>query len=187
VLNDHFDHFKITLFTIPQKADDNLLYTMDEKEYAQLAMHGWEHNDSMEAYKWHSLRMIRDRFKYWKRKTKKFNCVVEGWKAPGWWNTPEVIQIVNEYGWWAATNVNNPTFHDARPNREYVFDLGIHEMEDALDTWKEEGCGYEDYPLKIHGHTHNCGNGIEECMSNVLKIPKDAEFYWIDEAVDIWY
>jgi len=94
-LRDHFPKFKVTLFGIPMKMDDHMITCLQERGYIQIAMHGWEHDTSMEAWAWRHKPDILSKLDWWRQKRDQFSCLVLGFKAPGWWITPQTVDVLN--------------------------------------------------------------------------------------------
>lgn len=95
----------------------------------------------------------------------------KGFKAPYWlWNR-KVVKALDETGWWGAIDRNQPDMEKTR--RTYTYSHSIDEP-----FWEAEG------DLKLHGHLDgSSSNDIERCFLNLLKMPQDAEFVFIDEWV----
>ena len=80
-------------------------------------------------------------------------------------------------GFWLA---DHPNAKAELPTKQYIFDQSIHDFTiEGKDV------------LKLHGHLCTeggedvCGNGISYHWKNLLdKIPHDAEFLFVSEAVE---
>lgn len=95
----------------------------------------------------------------------------KGFKAPYWLWTEGVIKALNEAGFWGAIDRNQPDMF--KTEKTYTYNYSIDE-----DFTQEKG------DLKLHGHLDGqSSNDIEKCFLNLLKMPQDAEFVFIDEFV----
>lgn len=82
-----------------------------------------------------------------------------------------MVKALDETGWWGAIDRNQPDMEKTR--RTYTYSHSIDEP-----FWEAEG------DLKLHGHLDgSSSNDIERCFLNLLKMPQDAEFVFIDEWV----
>lgn len=96
---------------------------------------------------------------------------VKGFKAPYWLWSNGVIRALNEAGWWGAIDRNQPEMLTTAKFYSYS-----HSIDEPF--WEAEG------DLKLHGHLDGqSSNDIEKCFINLLKMPQDAEFVFIDEFV----
>lgn len=95
----------------------------------------------------------------------------KGFKAPYWLWTKGVIRALDESGWWGAIDRNQPDM--LKTIKTYTYSHSIDEV-----FYKETT------DLKLHGHLDGqSSNDIEKCFLNLLKMPQDAEFVFIDEFV----
>jgi len=90
------------------------------------------------------------------------------WKSPHWQTSPGAYKVLWKRGYKVACDPN-----EAHPDDAYLYDWSI-------DT---------PIPLrpvvKGHGHlTPNNSNYIRRCIRNLVKIPTDAEFLWVSEAIE---
>jgi hypothetical protein len=89
------------------------------------------------------------------------------------WNK-EVTRVLDSKGWWGAIDRNQPDM--PRTRKCYEYSHSIHEpfwADTEAEVWK------------LHGHMDlNSDNDLEKCFFNLLKIPKDAEWVFIDEFVE---
>ena len=98
---------------------------------------------------------------------------VEGFCAPNWLWTKEVVEALNEAKWWGAVDRNQPEM--IRPTRYYEYTHSFTEpfyLDDGLEH------------IALHGHmTGPSDNDLEACFTNLFKIPRDAEFKFVSEII----
>ena len=96
---------------------------------------------------------------------------VKGFKAPFWLWNQDVIDVLDEEGWWGAVD---PKQKMLKTKKYYEYSHGIDEpyMESTNKV------------LKLHGHITPTKNGIEKCFVNLFKMPADAEFKFASEMVE---
>jgi hypothetical protein len=97
---------------------------------------------------------------------------VKGFKAPFWEYNQNVVDALDEEGWFIATDRNQPD--SLKTKKYYEFNYSIHEP-----FW------LSDNPLwKLHGHMLGSENDFEEHFLNLYKIPLDAEFKFVSELLE---
>jgi len=97
---------------------------------------------------------------------------VKGFKAPYWLWNKDVIRALDDAGWWGAIDRNNVDM--AKTKKYYVWSHSIAEpfSLSTLDT------------IKLHGHITGANeNGLEKCLTNLIKMPSDAIFKFASEMV----
>lgn len=95
----------------------------------------------------------------------------KGFKAPYWLWSEGVVRALNEAGWWGAIDRNQPDM--LKTQKTYTYNYSI-----------DENFSGETGDLKLHGHLDGrSSNDIEKCYLNLLKMPQEAEFVFIDEFV----
>lgn len=172
-LKERYPNFKCTLFTIPTETSVVLYEEVIKRKWIELAVHGAFHepNEELKFLKPDGLKeYLKDIKKSWNALNP---STVWGFRPPGWYITPEHIQVLNELGMWVA----------------------IHQRDERkLGPLCKHGyyvCGQRPY---WHGHTSGegqkahsvCGNGIRECLSELLKKwPRDQCFSFVSESVGV--
>lgn len=162
--------FKATLFTIPAEVTLELLLWYDQnKDWIELAVHGFTHSSNYECSNWTYQEMDNAM-----KLVDNFGRFVKGFRAPGWQISNEVYRWLKEHGWWVADQGYND---DRRPIdlKAYVNNNG---------KFRAMGTAVEAY----HGHTWNVGalggepNGIYEDYDKVEKLVKEAkDFQFVSE------
>lgn len=97
----------------------------------------------------------------------------KGFCAPFWLWNQEVVDVLDEQGWWGAVDRNQPEM--VRPKRFYQYSHSINEPyhTDKAKVWK------------LHGHMSlPSPNSIDMCLFNLLQIPNDAQWHFIDDFVE---
>lgn len=182
-LKEHYPALKLSLFTIPYdyeyeltdlriQRDQALKLIHDNLDWIQIIPHGLTHiprefekadKETMRM----ALKAIDEAF------TKDGLPYEKGFKAPFWLWNQDVVDVLDEEGWWGAVDPNQPDMIRTKRYYEYT---------DSIDTpfW----IGYGEV-LKLHGHmTLPSANNVEDCFMNLMKMPKDAEFVFASEMVE---
>ena len=175
-LEEYFDNFKISLFTIPCYLGTYLHKNQDwlssiAKKNMEFILHGYFHTN----HEFSHLDKIQCRYFIELGIAEFKQCginLVEGFKAPNWRYDDELIQYLKEIEFWLA--VYTPG-HASDEVSCYFWNWDIGQpIPQNIEI------------LHAHGHTHRqSGPGafIGDCMENIKKLPKDTEFYFISEAM----
>lgn len=182
-IRDRYPDFKLSAFTIPhdyehensQRAlyrERELKRIHDNLDWIQLIPHGLTHMPrEFEHCDRHTMKMVlksideaftKDRLPYEK-----------GFCAPYWLWNQDVVDILDENGWWGALDRNQPDM--LKTQRSYVYSHSIDEP-----FWRS------DRPvLKLHGHmTPPSTNDLQSCLVNILKLPTDVEWCYVTDLLD---
>jgi hypothetical protein len=159
---------KLTLFAIPIKMTKEKLEEIEQYDWIQLAVHGFEHEGNYE-------------FAYLNKEgaevliTTGYDSLhyVKGFKAPGWQISQGTMEALKEMGFWVAVQWSDDRLN-GDPNGPYqpavIEGLKYY-------AWRE-------YPNAIHGHTWECcGNGLGTLWARLIALPPDSEFLFIDDYV----
>lgn len=182
-LKEHFPKLKVSMFTIPFDYEnektgvhiykDDFLKTLKENlDWIQLIPHGLSHipREFEKCDRWTmklSLEAIDEVFK------KDGLPYVKGFCAPYWLWNQEVVDVLNEEGWWGAIDRNQPDM--ITPNNYYQYNSSIDEQ-----FWIDPPEN-----LKLHGHmSAPSTNGMEDCFLNLMKMPRDYEFVFVTEMLE---
>lgn len=182
-LKEHFPKLKLSLFTIPFDyefesvhqyrivRDKELQKLHDNLEWIEIIPHGLSHfarefekadRKTMQM----ALKAMEAVFK------KDAMPYVKGFKAPFWLWNQDVVDVLNEEGWFGATDRNQPDM--LKTKRNYIYSHSIDEP-----FWESK-----EPLLKLHGHmTLPSKNNIEDCFLNLMKMPSDADFKFVSEVV----
>jgi hypothetical protein len=177
-LKESFPKFKVSLFTVPMETkndwgmgihrDKYLKSIKDNLSWIQIIPHGLRHN-KVEVLKWdyyyasYVLHLIEQLFG---------NDGLEferGFCAPHWgWNS-EVVQALNDAGWWGAVN----------PKRTMLYTDKFYEYSHSIN---------ERFPrnsdLKLHGHLYGTEDDVSRCMDNLLSLPKNTEWHFCTDFLE---
>lgn len=96
----------------------------------------------------------------------------KGFKAPQWLYNQDLVDYLDEEGWWLGVDRNQP--NAPRTKRFYEYNLSIEEKfwESKEPIWK------------LHGHMGAPStNNIEDCFLNLLKIPLDSEWHYVTDFI----
>jgi hypothetical protein len=176
-LKNKFPDFKVSLFTIPIDVKNKELSRValnrikENLDWIQIIPHGLYHNSS-EAKKWTYggfknvvIPAIDCAFK------KDGLSYVKGFKAPHWdWNK-EVVQALDDLGWWGAISPKRPEMPQTK--RFYTYDYSIDETLVLSPI------------LRLQGHINPvCKDDLELNMENLMKLPKDAKWCFATDFIE---
>jgi len=173
ILNEYFNNFKVSMFTIPCYMGNKL---SEKKEWLEALpeniehiLHGYfhthrecQHLDHMQAK--HFIELGIEEFR---------KCgfpIIPGYKCPNWTLGEGIVSALIQKNFWVAPYTPR---HDPGEIKTYHWNWDIGE---EIPTNVEM--------LHAHGHTHSLsgpGKGIQDSMDNVLKLPRDTEFFFISE------
>ncbi len=183
MLREHYEDFKISLFTIPHdfRAEQTLLRVERDKmlrhikenlDWMQIIPHGLVHlprefencdKETMEL----SLQAIEGQFAI------DGLPFVKGFKAPYWLWNKEVVEVLNKHKWFGAVDRNQPDM--LKTHQYYVYDFSIDEP-----FWESDK-----EVLKLHGHmTKPSDNDLESCLLNLFKLPLDTKFKFVTDFLE---
>jgi hypothetical protein len=184
-IKEHYPDFKVTLFHIPMKMDlemsmrrifrdDGLKWIKDNSDWIQLVPHGLTHltEEFLHADRTTTqlaLKAIDEAF------TKDGLTYEKGFKAPFWQWNKDVVDILDERGWWGAIDMVDKNNYGFRPKRYYQYDYSISEPFWSSD--KEL--------VKLHGHVDGISpNDLEKCVLHILKLPADVKWHFATDYID---
>lgn len=178
-LREYFPKFKISLFTVPNY---HAAFSLDKHEawcsqvrglnFVELLPHGYTH----EKGEFLKITALGARLKILKAE-KMFQRVglpiKKIFKAPHW-------------------QINRSTYSALAGLHYQIADHPEHLTPQELLCYQYNWSLNEPVPdlavLKGHGHVENsCGNGLEECMANIRKLPRDTTFMTISEYMRYAY
>jgi len=186
-LKDHYPKLKVSLFTIPfdyetemsdmlrTTKEDALRKINENKDWLEFIPHGLTHFDRefekadreiMETYVQNVIpEMVKSGLPE--------DRIVKGFCAPQWLWNEEVIKVLDENGWWGAIDRNQPFM--PRTKKVYVYSHSIDEP-----FWLSN-----QKFIKLHGHiSPPSRNDLEGSLLKLLKIPVDADWRFVSEAVE---
>lgn len=181
-LKEHYPKLKLSLFTIPYDyeyegvhqfrimREEKLNLLKENLDWIQIIPHGVTHmprefeKADRVAVKL-ALKAIDDAF------TKDGIPYVKGFKAPFWLWNQDVCDVLDQAGWFGATDRNQPEMKATKKN--YVYNWDIKDpFPKNVDV------------VKGHGHmTPPSANNLEQCFTNLLKMPTDAEFGFVTDEL----
>jgi len=176
-LDDYFDKFKISLFTIPCYMRNHLCKTRDwfssvAKDNMEFILHGYFHSnhefaqlDEIQCRHFIELGIMEFR-----------SCGIQlyekGFKAPNWRYNDNLIRVLKDMRMWLAVYTPNHATEEI-PCYFWNWDIG-QPIPQNVEV------------LHAHGHTHRqSGPGafIGDCIENIKQLPKDTEFSFISETM----
>ena len=182
-LKDHFPKMKVSMFTIPfdyQRETQalNRIYRptalkqlKENLSWIELIPHGLSHmprefaNTDRETAQM-ALKAIDDVF------GKDELPYVKGFCAPFWLWNQDVVDVLDENGWWGAVDLNQPKM--LKPKRFYTYTNSI-----AEPFWD-----YKQELIQLHGHIDGQSpNDLEACFSHLMRMDPKADWLFVSETV----
>jgi len=165
-------NFKATLFTIPQKISDDLITEILKYNWLQMALHGHFHNDNYEF-----ANLTKEEAHNYLLEDYNFVYYVKGFKSPGWQINIETMEILKHLDFWVAVQYSDGRLN-GDPNGKYqpavIEGLKYYAFNELPEGYKA-----------IHGHTWECcGNSIYKLYDQIINLPKDSEFIFINDYVN---
>jgi len=186
-LKEHYPNMKLSLFTIPYDyglemsdmlratKDESLRRINDNKDWIEIIPHGITHfpkefekadRDIMTAY-------IENIIPEMVKSGLPEDRIVKGFCAPFWLWNQDVVDVLNENGWWGAIDRNNP--HTLKTDKYYVY---THSIDEPYWLSRQK-------VIKLHGHmTLPSPNNLEDCLLKLLKMPQSANWKFASELVE---
>lgn len=179
-LNDYFDNFKISLFTIPcykgVSLDKNLEWFWENHINSEYILHGfWHMNYEFLHLNEEQCSLFVDLgIKVFQKCNIRF---VPGFKAPNWRYNKGLVKALKKKDFWMAVYSERHIVLDV-PCYVWNWDIGETKISDWL----------LDVPI-IHAHGHclrqsGPGKYLKDYMDNIKKLPKNTEFYFISEFMN---
>lgn len=182
-IKEHYPSFKLSAFTIPvdyeyEKSQLRLnrdVFLKDihaNLDWIQIIPHGLTHMPR-EFEKCDRETMLMSLAAIDEALTRDGLPYVKGFKAPFWLWNQDVVDVLDEQGWWGASDRNQPDMLRTKKHYEYT-----HSIDEPFWNAKTD-------LLKLHGHmTSPSSNNIEDCLLNIFKLPADATFHFASEFVE---
>lgn len=181
-LKEHFPKLKITLFWIPWdfeyeaskfriQREELLARIKKNLDWIELVPHGLMHieKEFLNVDK----QLMKDSLKAIDEAMQKDGLpYVKGFKAPHWQWNQSVVDVLNEKGWWGATDRNQLDMLKTKRNYTYT-----HSIEEPfwLSNNKE---------LALHAHMREPSiNNIEDQFLNLMQMSNDWDFVYASEFV----
>ena len=176
-----YPDFKITLFTIPDRTSPELMYQINNLDWIEIAVHGWNHESNFECYGWNYDKAIR-----FLSRTESVGWYKKIFKAPGWTITPD-------YNGYPSTEKNlihedKQAIYKALRDLDYII-FDRHYNAPA----RPEGCKVvcvDDQPKIVHMHTWNMEVGDDKQRNGFGQVEEEhgvpwdnnTEFHFVSEA-----
>lgn len=179
-LKEHYPELKVSLFYIPYDYEaemtqlslqrkNKLKLLKDNLDWIELIPHGLMHipnefekadREAMEL----ALKAIDEAFK------KDDLPYVKGFCAPYWLYNQDVVDVLNENGWWMATDRNQKKAF--KTNKGYIY---THSIDEDLAGITE---------ASLHGHmTPPSDNDFGRCFLNLMKMPHNQKWCFVSERI----
>jgi len=163
-LKEQFPQLKVTLFAIPAKCEVAQVRRLVEKDWIQLAVHGFLHEPNTECKDWDE-----ERTNAALGAVEALGGFVKGFKAPGWTLNPTVGKVLKERGYWLAAH------------RDHKNELG---MEVPKIYWSH-------HPWMVHGHMQELhtgniltSNGLSQLCANEAPFHEKTRFHFVSEMIE---
>jgi hypothetical protein len=181
-LKEHFPKLKVTLFWIPWDFEyetskfriqrEELLERIKANlDWIQLVPHGLMHIEK--EFENVDRQLMKDSLKAIDEAMQKDGLPYEkGFKAPFWLWNQSVVDVLNEQGWWGATDRNQPQMLQTKKNYIYT-----HSIEEPfyLSNSKE---------LALHAHMRPPSiNNIEDQFLNLMQMDPKWDFVYASKFV----
>jgi len=181
-LKEHFPKLKVTLFWIPWDFEyetskfriqrEELLERIKANlDWIQLVPHGLMHIEK--EFLNVDRQLMKDSLKAIDEAMKKDGLPYEkGFKAPYWLWNQSVVDVLDEKGWWGATDRNQPQMLKTKKNYIYT-----HSIEEPFYLSNSD-------ELALHAHMRAPSiNNIEDQFLNLIKMDPEYEFVYASEFV----
>ncbi len=181
-LKEHFPKMKVSMFTVPfdyrhetnatmRMMRPHALGTLKKNlDWIELIPHGLSHmprefdKADKEATQ-SALKAIEEIF------AKDGLPYVKGFCAPFWLWNQEVVDVLDQEGWWGAIDRNQPNM--LKTKRTYTYTASITEP-----FWN-----YKDL-IQLHGHIDGVSeNDIANCFGNLMRLDPKADWLFVSETV----
>lgn len=184
-VKEHYPNFKVSMFTIPFDAvreistqgrlvrEKQLSLVKENLDWIQIIPHGLAHipKEFEKCDRWTTkmtLQAIDEAF------SKDGLPYERGFCAPYWLWNQEVVDVLNEEGWWGAVDRNQPSMNCTNSFYKYS-----HSLEEPF--WLARDVNV----MKLHGHMDRPSlNALEDCVLNLLKLPQDAEWHFVTDFLE---
>lgn len=183
-IKSHYPDFKVSMFAIPFDAPREISTQgrlMRSRELARVK----ENLDWIQIIP-HGLTHMPREFEKCDRQTMRMTLLAideafskddlpyeQGFLAPYWLWNQDVVDALDDAGWWGGVDRNQPKM--ACPERFYQYSHSIHEP-----FWKST-----EPVLKLHGHMDPpSSNALEQCVTNILKLPHDVEWHFVTDFIE---
>jgi len=162
-LEERFPELKVTLFTVPAKCSLEFLRKWANRDWVELAVHGWTHEPNTECLKW-----CEARTRSVLEAAELLDAFVKGFRAPGWELRPEVARVLAKRGYWLS---------HLRKKQAQLGDTQLPVF------WLP-------HPWSVHGHMQNISsnrpqlqNGLAQLLERGYPFHEGTRFHYISELV----
>ena len=179
-LKEHYPNLKVSLFYIPYDYEAEMTQlSLQRKNKLKLLK---ENLDWIELIP-HGVMHIPSEFEKADRKATELSLqaideafkqdglpYVKGFCAPFWLWNKDVVDVLDENGWWGALDINQPNMLKTKKTYSYT-----HSIDGEIPQTGD---------MALHGHmSAPSSNDIGRCFINLMKMPHDQEFCFVSERV----
>jgi len=186
-LKEHYPDMKLSLFTIPYDYElemSDLKVTKDDaikkinanKDWLEFIPHGLTHfpKEFEKSDRESTIAYIQNVIPEMVKSGIPEDRIVKGFCAPMWLWNQDVVDVLNEYGWWGAVDRNQPDM--LKPKKFYQY---THSIDEPYWMTNQK-------IIKLHGHmTGPSPNGLEYCVLKLLKMPIKANWKFASELCEV--
>ena len=166
-LDEYFDDFKITLFTIPDLVDKKFKEFVAERDYLKLGVHGWNHHWE-ECLNW-SYEEAVEKLEMSQKLCFRFYRV---FRAPRWQINLETRKALDDLDFILADHPSLMGF-DLLPRKRYFHNTDLTELPNISNKFDV---------IKAHGHINSTmPNDLSLCLKQLYSLPKDTSFLFFHE------
>jgi hypothetical protein len=186
MIKDHYPNFKLSLFTIPfdyiyemsgmnRVIKEEVIKQVNEnKDWLEFIPHGLTHiprefeKADRESTTTYTENVISEMVKSGIPEDR----IVKGFGAPMWLWNQDVVDVLDEKGWWGAIDRNQPDMLKTKKTYTYT-----HSIAEPFWLSNQE-------TLNLHGHMMLPDkNNLEDCLLRLFKLPLDSEWHFASEYV----
>lgn len=182
-IKEHLPNFKVSLFTIPydyqaemsqQKLFRNkaLNLVRENLDWMQIIPHGLAHieREFENCDRWTMKMVLQSIDEMFAKDGLPYE---KGFCAPFWLWNQEVIDVLDENGWWGAVDRNQPQMLKTKKFYQYSHSIDEPFSKSNVDV------------LKLHGHMGApSSNAIDQCYTEILKLPVDTEWHFVTDFLE---
>jgi hypothetical protein len=180
-----YPNFRITLFTIPDKTSQTFKNLIDQCNWIEIAVHGFNHDSNFECYGWDYNKCKTLMEKTQRQWIWKDTPYIKIFKAPGWSITPD------NNGYPSAPedliNKDKQAVYKALTDMDYII-MDRHYNKSSRSDKSKVIC-VDCNPYIVHMHTWNMmtpdkenRNGFEQIEDRGVPWDNNTKFYTLGEA-----
>ncbi len=185
-LKEHFPNLKVSLFWIPWdyewevskfkiQREEMLERIKKNLDWIQLIPHGLMHiRGEFGEFEKVDKKLMRDTLKSIDEAMKKDGLPYEkGFCAPFWLWNQDVVDVLDEEGWWGAIDRNQPQMLSTKKFYKYT-----HSIDEPFSLSNND-------KLALHAHMRPpSANDIDRCFLNLMKMDNSWDFRFVTDFLE---